>query len=85
MKAFTKFALAVIGLALLIGAVSTQAQQPLTGPQILQKVEEKGGMAAPKGNSSATSSSTSSAKIRRRRRMSFGSSGGARRANPISS
>jgi hypothetical protein len=49
MKAFTKFALAVIGLALLIGAVSTQAQQPLTGPQILQKVEEKGGMGGTQG------------------------------------
>jgi hypothetical protein len=49
MKAFTKFALVVIGLALLLGAVSTQAQQPLTGPQILQKVEEKGGMGGTQG------------------------------------
>jgi len=49
MKAVTKFVLAVLGLALLVGAGSLHAQQPLTGPQILQKVEEKGGMGGTQG------------------------------------
>jgi hypothetical protein len=49
MKALTKFALVVIGLALLIGASVSVAQQPLTGPQILQKVEEKGGIGGTQG------------------------------------
>lgn len=49
MKAFTKFVLVVLGLALLVGAGSLHAQQPLTGPQILQKVEEKGGIGGLEG------------------------------------
>lgn len=49
MKAVAKFALVVLGLALLVGVWSLQAQQPLTGPQILQKVEEKGGMGGLQG------------------------------------
>lgn len=49
MKAVTRFALVVLGLALLGGAGLSVAQQPLTGPQILQKVEEKGGIGGLEG------------------------------------
>lgn len=50
MKAVTKSLVFVMGLALLLlGAWSLQAQQPLTGPQILQKVEEKGGIGGTQG------------------------------------
>lgn len=49
MKAVTRFALVVLGLTLLAGAGLSVAQQPLTGPQILQKVEEKGGMGGLQG------------------------------------
>ncbi|MCS7197846.1 MAG: outer membrane lipoprotein-sorting protein [Candidatus Bipolaricaulota bacterium] len=49
MRAVTKFAVGIIGLALLMGAGSLHAQQPLTGPQILQKVEEKGGIGGLEG------------------------------------
>lgn len=50
MKAGAKFFVLVIGLALLlVGAWSSQAQQALTGPQILQKVEEKGGIGGAQG------------------------------------
>lgn len=49
MRTIQKVALVVLGLALLIGAWSSPAQQPLTGPQILQKVEEKGGMGGTQG------------------------------------
>lgn len=44
MQRAVKFGLVVAGLALLLGAWSIQAQQTLTGPQILAKVEEKGGI-----------------------------------------
>lgn len=49
MRAVIKFAVGIIGLALLMGAGSLHAQQPLTGPQILQKVEEKGGIGGLEG------------------------------------
>jgi hypothetical protein len=49
MRTVTKLGLVVIGLALLIGASVSVAQQPLTGPQILQKVEEKGSMGGTQG------------------------------------
>lgn len=49
MRAVTKWVVAVLGLALLVGVGTLQAQQPLTGPQILQKVEEKGGMGGTQG------------------------------------
>ncbi len=49
MRAIQKFVLVVLGMALLLGAWALQAQQPLTGPQILQKVEEKGGMGGLEG------------------------------------
>lgn len=49
MKAVTKLELVILGVALLLGAWSLHAQQPLTGPQILQKVEEKGGIGGTQG------------------------------------
>ncbi len=49
MKAVAKFAVVVLGVALLAGAWSSHAQQALTGPQILQKVEEKGGIGGTQG------------------------------------
>lgn len=49
MRTAIKFA-AMAGMALLLGAWALQAQQPLTGPQILQKVEEKGGIGGPEGD-----------------------------------
>jgi hypothetical protein len=48
MRIVQKFVLVVLGLAL--GAWSSQAQQALTGPQILQKVEEKGGIGGTEGD-----------------------------------
>ncbi len=50
MRIVSKFTLVVIGMALLLGAWSLQAQQPLTGPQILQKVEDKGGIGGSEGD-----------------------------------
>lgn len=49
MRTAIKFA-AIAGMALLLGAWTLQAQQPLTGPQILQKVEEKGGIGGTEGD-----------------------------------
>lgn len=49
MRTAIKFA-AMAGMALLLGAWALQAQQPLTGPQILQRVEEKGGIGGPEGD-----------------------------------
>ncbi|MCX8102828.1 MAG: outer membrane lipoprotein-sorting protein [Candidatus Bipolaricaulota bacterium] len=49
MRPITKCALAVIGVALLVGAWSLYGQQTLTGPQILQRVEEKGGIGGLEG------------------------------------
>jgi hypothetical protein len=48
MKTITKFALIVLGLALGAGALG--AQPALTGPQILQRVEEKGGIGGTEGD-----------------------------------
>ncbi len=50
MKSVTKLCVRVIGLALLLGAWPSQAQQALTGPQILQRVEEKGGLGGRPGD-----------------------------------
>ncbi|MFN4218705.1 MAG: outer membrane lipoprotein-sorting protein [Candidatus Bipolaricaulia bacterium] len=49
MKAVVKLLMFCAGLALLAGAWSSHAQQALTGPQILQKVEEKGGLGGKPG------------------------------------
>lgn len=49
MQTATKFVLIVLGIALVTGAWTSQAQPPLTGPQILQKVEEKGGIGGTEG------------------------------------
>lgn len=49
MKVSTKLVIVVLGVALLLGAGLSRAQQALTGPQILQKVEEKGGMGGAQG------------------------------------
>lgn len=49
MKASIKLIIVVLGVALLLGAGLSRAQQPLTGPQILQKVEEKGGIGGAQG------------------------------------
>lgn len=49
MNAVTKLFVLVLGVALLLGAGSSQAQQSLTGPQILQRVEEKGGIGGLEG------------------------------------
>lgn len=50
MKSGIKLVVLVIGVALLLGAWASQAQQGLTGPQILQKVEEKGGLGGKLGD-----------------------------------